>query len=285
MPIRPGTEAANLLESVWRPEMALAATEEMVVAKNFDDGNDGVEKIANTLYIRKIAAIPAQTLGATGTGQSLTYSTNTEERVAVTPTFAYNGVEIVRNTLTRLIADAQLRKGYRDQMAAGLATKIDVDAAALAASLTQVVGGAGEVVSKGLMLDGLTRLATNSKNKWKKGKTKAYFCFHPSQIKHVLDIPEITAANVRGDAQNPNVTGFVWDAWGLMLDESGNVYQAGGVTHNLLHIRDSHILGYNQKPDFLSPQEFELTIRLIAYTEYGVGEVWDEYAVDVQTAA
>ena len=287
MPIRPGTEGINLLEQTWRPEMATAATEEMVIANDFDDGNDGVEKIANTLNIRKIAAIVAQTLGATATGQTLTYSTNTETVVTVTPTFAYDGVEIPEHLITKLIATPQLRKAYRTQMAAGLATKIDSDAGVLAASISGVRGSSGENLSKGLMLDALTLLATASKNKWRRGKsrTPAFFVFHPSQIKYVLDIPEITAAQIRGDSQNPNVAGFVWDAWGLELDESGNVYQASGVTHNFLHIKESHVLAYNQKPGFLEPQPFELTVRFIARTEYGVGEVWDEYGVDVQTAA
>jgi hypothetical protein len=285
--ITPGGSALNLLETTYRPELATQCNEEMRIANDFDNGNDGLSKFGNLLTIRKILRIAASTLSASDTGKSLTYTNNTELAVTVSPTFAYGAVEIARTVLSRLLAEAKLRAAYRKQIGAGLATKIDADAGVLAGSLTTNVKGSGAVnIDKTLLLDGVGALVETCRDLYNPGQGKwAHFKFHPKQIKHVLAINEITNAQIRGDAEKPVKTGWVWDAYGLQMMESGSVYTAAGVAHNLLHIKEAFVLAYNTRPDFLTPQEFELAWRLIAFVEYGVGEVWDEYAVDMQTSS
>jgi len=285
--ITPGGSALNLLEQTWRGELATQCNEEMRIANDFDNGNDGLSKFGNVLNIRKILRIAASTLSTTDTGKSLTYTNNTEQVVQVSPTFAYGAVEIARTTLARLLAEAKLRAAYRKQIAAGLATKIDADAGALAASLTtNVKGSSAQNFDKAFLLDGIGALISSAKDLYSPGAGGwAFLKYHPNQWDQVHAINEITNAQIRGDSEKPVKVGWVWQAYGLKLMESGNVYTAAGTAHNLLHIKESHVLAYNSRPDFLSPQEFELVWRLIAFVEYGVGEVWDEYAVDMQTTS
>ena len=285
--ITPGGSALALLEQTWRPTLATQANEEMRIANTFDDGNEGVSRFANQLNVRKILRIPSTTLGASTAGTGLTYTANTEVNVPVTPTFAYGAVEISRQTLTRLLADKALQAAYRKQIAAGLATKVDADAGQQASLLTTTIkGGIAQTADKNFLLDGIGALIEQARDLYEPGNGGwAYLHYTPRQYKYVHAINEIINAQVRGDGEQVIRKGWVWDAYGLALSETGNVYSAAGIAHNLLHIRQSHVVAYNAKPDFLSPQEFELVIRLIAFVEYGVGKVWDEYAVDMQTTA
>ena len=285
--ITPGGSALNLLEQTWRPELATQCNDEMRIANDFDNGNDGLSKFGNQLNIRKILRIGATTINSTHDNKSLTYTNNTELNVTVSPTFAYGAVEIARTTLARLLAEAKLRAAYRKQIAAGLATKIDADAGQLAASLTTNVKGSGaQNFDKTFLLDGIGSLISSAKDLYSPGAGGwAFLKYHPNQWEQIHAISEITNAQIRGDSEKPVKMGWVWQAYGLKLMETGNVYTSAGVAHNLLHIKESHVLAYNNRPEFLTPQEFELVWRLIAFVEYGVGEVWDEYAVDMQTAA
>jgi len=285
--ITPGGSALNLLEQTYRAELATQCNEEMRIANDFDNGNDGLEKFGNLLNIRKILRVGASTLNTTDTGKSLTYTNNTELVVTVSPTFAYGAVEIARTTLSRLLAEAKLRAAYRKQIAAGLSTKIDADAGILAASLvTSVKGGSTQNFDKAFMLDGIGALIENAKDVYAPGQGGwAFLKYHPRQWDNIHAINEITNAQVRGDSEKPVKVGWVWAAYGLKLMETGSVYTNAGTAHNLLHVKESHVLAYNTRPDFLTPQEFELVWRLIAFVEYGVGEVWDEWAVDMQTTS
>lgn len=281
--------AYALLEQTWRPTLARQANEEERIVDTFDDGNEGVEKFAGVLNVRKILRIPATktAYNSTEPTTSVTYTANTEQNVTVYPTFAYGAVELSRATLVRLLAAPKLQEAYKKQMMAGIVAQKDADGGALATSLsTSVKGGAAQTFDKAFLLDGIGSLIENARELYQPGKEGwAYLHYHPRQYKYVHAIPEIVNAYIRGDGEKVVRKGWTWDAYGLSLSETGNVYVSGGVAHNLLHIKQSHIIAYNQKEDFLKPQEYQMVVRLHAYCEYGVGEVWDEYAVDMQTSA
>lgn len=281
--------AYALLEQTWRPTLARQANEEERIVSTFDDGNEGVGKFGGTLNVRKILRIPATKVAYTtaDVSTSATYTANTELNVTVTPTMAYGAVEISRATLVRLLAAPELQKAYKKQMLAGIIAQKDADGGALAASITQNIrGGGSQTFDKSFLLDGIGALIESARELYEPGVTGwAYLHYHPRQYKYVHAIPEIVNAYIRGDGEKVIQKGWTWDAYGLKLSETGNVYIAAGVAHNLLHIKESHIIAYNQKEDFLPPQDYQMVVRLHAFVEYGVGEVWDEYAVDMQTTS
>lgn len=285
MPIRPSTEAANLLEAVWQPTMKKQTNEAGRIFPTFDKP-EGVSRIGNLLHISKILRQPTTTLAASGTGTSLTYTNNTEQDVTCAPTFTYGAVEIAQHTMSRLLRFPALQKAYREQIISGLVAEKDARAGLMANSLTVTKGGIGQNFDKAFLLDGIGTLGENCREMWEPGSGKwAFLTFHPRQYKHVMNISEITNAQIRGDAEKPVKVGWVWEAFGLAMSLSGNVYTSGGIAHNFLHIKESHVYGLNDDFHFKDPQEFELVTRLIAWGECGFAEVWDEYAVDMQTAA
>ena len=276
------TTAANTLVSQWERELHLVANEERVVTMNFRPAT--AEKIGDALYIRKISRIPATTV-AVGSFDALTYVANTETRITVSPRAIHAAVQLARNTINQCLNDSELRNGYREQIIAGLNTEIDVDGANDASNLTtNVLGGAGVNMSRSLLADALQALHVSGRGQIKPNTPK-YLCFHSTQLKHILAIPEITAADIRGDSETPNRSGYVWTAYGMSLSDSGNVYQSAGTTYNFVHGRRSHVIAYNERITVLPPQDFDATVKIIGYCEFGVGEVFDEEAALIQTAA
>lgn len=287
------TTHANHLVQTWSPILHLAANEERVVTRMFATGDDvQVQRFGNKMNISKVAAIPASTLAGTSNADSLTGTTNTEATASVSPTFAYGFVPLGLPQLLRCMDDkngAKYKRAYRQQIAAGIATKIDVDGATLAASLTtNQVGGSGQHLSQDLILDAIQMLIISGKDHTRVnrvgGKTPKYLCVHPTEYKYLMKISQLTQADIRGDADNPTVSGMVWEGYGLTIDESGNIYNDGSVYHNMLYTQMSHVLGYNLGPDpMMVEQPLHAAYNIFGFIEYGVGEIWDEYAADIMT--
>jgi hypothetical protein len=277
-----GTHVAEWIPTLWTPGLKEEATEEMVIVNDFADP-EGVTKIGGELNIRKIKKQSATALANTGDGAGLTFAANTEAHVSLTPTWIYAAVQLNRQVYKQL--DFNPDNAYRDMLKYALAEYIDQAAGVLAASLaTNVKGSSLAHLDKGLILDAQQALVISCKRKFKPGVTPWFFKFHPTELKNLLSIFDITADYVRGDAEKPIVSGWMSKAFGGKFDETSNIYVASGVTHNLAHISDAFVKAYNEDPTVLPPQDFDMTTKIIATAEFGVGEVFDEYAVDVQTA-
>lgn len=292
---RAGTELANHLVQKWASMFRLAANEERVVTRHFDQDVEvigGGVTIGNLLNVRKIGPVTVQTFSPTaGDPSALTFHTATEAVVTVPPDFRYAAVEIGDQALSRTgdyPGGAKYARAYRQQIAAGIAAAEDSAGAQLAPLLTTSVrGGPAENFTKALLFDAAGALIIASKNHQNINRRGArplkYLCYHPTQYKHVMSINEITAANIRGGQEMPMVRGAVWEALDMEFAESGNIYQ-DTVTHNLLYLGTAYMLAYNIPFHFEDPQRYQIAWRFIGSEEFGVGEIWDEDAVDIQTS-
>ena len=275
------TTAAKLIPEIWSQNLLEETTEEMVVATNFAKP-EGVSKINGKLHIRKVLRIAAT--GANASGLGLNYTANTEQEVTATPIWAYAAVEINHAVYTRM--DVNPDNTYRDMLKYGLAEYIDQYCAQQAASLVTNVKGSGLAdMDLGLFLDAQMALAISSKRRFKVGITPWYIKLHPTQLKNTMSIFNLIADYVRGDGVKPVVSGWLSPVLGANVDETGNVYQAGGVTHNPAFLEDAFVLAYNEEPTVLDPQPFELVKRVIATTEFGTAIQYDNFAVDIQSKA
>jgi len=285
MPITP-SDAANLLTKEWRAGILLAANEESVFMPNMMDASAGAVKLRNGLYVRKLGTMTAQSLSGSGLHSSLTYNTEAGSVVLLSPSTPYSAVELNVDTLMEIDSQPMLKAAYKEQLMASIGENMDsTTAQSLIPALTTSVEGGAVALSKALMLTCLKDLIVQAKDRFKPGKTRGHFIIHPNQSDALLDIPEITAANIRGDSQNPNVKGWVWDAWNCSVEESGNIHTAAGVAYNVLFLEDAFAKAWGTKPYFLDPQFEGLLVRLICVGQYGVGTIFDEYAVMMKTAS
>lgn len=276
-----GADATNFLPNRWNPTLFRQANEELVVAADFNPAE--IESVGNNYFIRKILTFTSTSMGANA--GALTYANTSDLVVTGTLYRDYTAVQIANEVVDRMDVDIVAPK--KAQLVAGLATGLDVNAGVLAASLsTNVVGGATVAGLDEPTLALVTqKLATNGKDHFKIGVTPVYMKVHPSQISSVIQIFNLTADYIRGDGERPKVSGWVSKALGMQMNESGNVYQSAGITHNLAYIDQCFVKGFNRQPMVLSPQPFDDTVKYIAVVEYMLVEAFDEYGVDVQTAA
>ena len=276
------TEATNLIPQVWSAGLREDATEEMVIVRDFSVA-EGVTKVMGQLNVRKIARQAYNTLAASGgSGTSLTYTANTEGVATGTPVWLYGAVEINRAVYNRLDFDPD--NPYRDMLKNALGEGVEANGAALWSSITTNQKGSGAAdMDQGLALDASMALAISAKRFYRPGQTPWYLKLHPSQIKNLMSQFNLIADYVRGDDENPVVSGWMSKALGANIDETGNIVQAGGVTHNLGFIPEAFVIAYNEEMEVIPPQAFELVNRLIATVEFAVIAVYEKFAVDLQT--
>lgn len=282
------TQVANLLETQYRRRMSLDTSERMVIASDFDDATEGLQRLGNAIVIRKVATKAAQTGTATSAMDpaNLTWEQDTEQSVTVSPTFRYCAVGLNKPAQTRLLADSVFKAAIREQMTRGLAEAIDISAGDLAASLTTNIVGSGAVnIDQSLILEALGLLRIGAKREFELGETKALANIHAKQLRHLFGISNYMNAAFRGNSgDGPVKTGVVVPGWGLTIKITGNVDDSGGALHNLVHVKPSHAIGWNEKPQLLPEQPYGLDLLLISFAEAGVAEIYDAYAVDLQTS-
>jgi len=280
------TGLASVLHQKWTPGFALAANEESVFTKYCKDYTGEAGKMANQINISIMGVMNQQTAAAGATGISLTENTEAGSSVNATPTFIYSAWYLSLVGLSRLAERGPAAEAAaKQQLMAAVMTKIDTTGTAINANLTTSIEGGAVVLDKALMLKCLKDLITQGKDHFKAGN-RGQFVIYPSQSDALLNIPEITSATIRGDKANPNVSGWVWDAWNCGIEESGNVYTSAGIAYNVLIIPEkTYGVAYNMKTQLLPPQQVEIQTRFIAVAEVGFVEVFDADGVLMKTNA
>lgn len=275
------TTAALSLRDQWTSEFGLDPTEEAIIAGVVS--RPGVQKIGNSLYMRKLKTASVQTLAAGDTGAGITATANTDERVQMTPTFKFAYIEIPDHTITRVVDDGAYKAGQRKQLLAAINEDRDSALFALGTGLSETTGAAD--LDETLLLDGLGRLAKRAKGKMRtfNGDRSTVYCFlHPDELKNAYKIPAFREYQIRGSA-GAAASGTAVSTYGVEFKESGLVYQNAGTTYNLLILPDAFALGHNIEPTMDEPQRFLLQWRFIAKCEYGVTEWFDTSGVALLT--
>jgi hypothetical protein len=286
--IVPGTHFTNFLETRWSPKLLLDTSEEMLIANKFmQNGDLDIDKIGNLLYIRKVAAKTTNKMANNTTAmdaESLTFEADTEVAVSLSPQFAYTAAAFNEDVKQRMMAFPKYEKAVRTQFLRSMPAQIDADAGGLGSELSVSVSDTN--LSASLVRNALGTLRTNAQREYKTGKVGgAVLRLHPSQQQHLYGIPEINNAELRGDSDNPNVTGLLVKAWGADIDISGNIESAGGNRQNLLFIKQAFALVYNAEPQIQAPYQDGLATVVAGFCDYAVGEIYDAYAVSIRTAA
>lgn len=279
---RVGTELANVLRETWDSNWHTFPTEESVIA-DFVDQPVGTAKVGSKLHLRKVGTIAATTFATSDSGESLTATANTEIEVQATPVSKYAMTSVTRQGANQIIDDAGYSAALRKQMLAGMDEAIDTSLFTLAASATYTESSAD--IDKPTILSAIGKLSKNGKGHIRLGAngTKKVAVVYPDEIKNLLGISDIMSAQVRGDSQNPTVKGWVVDAFGVEWRESGLVYVNAGTAYNPLLDKNAWVLAWNEKPHILEAQPYQLNVRLIAYSEYAVKEMWTQYLVSINT--
>ena len=271
------TQLAAHIRRVWAKEIGLTANEEQVIVPHFKT----LEKIEGQLTYRKFGTLGTNQLADGTSGDALTRSGQTEVVVNATPTTEYVCVVVNLNTIARCAFDPKVP--LRSQMESALYERVDRLGANVGTGLTtNIVGSAAAALDDPLIREAKRKLITSAKSAYKVRKQKFVCIIHPQEFENLDGIEAFYRADVRGDKENPLVEGAVYHVRGGYWMESGNILQ-DTVTRNLMFIpNEAFGIGFNQKYS-VKMEEFELVYKLIAWTDVGFMECWDEYAVLIQT--
>lgn len=273
--------AANALKSRWDSRFTRKPNENRNITK-YTTEPEGVDKIGDTLYMRILPTIAAGSLSNSATGTGLDYDNTEVTRISATPTFNYSAIRPALTLVERMDSpeEARMLAGYRNQLLAGIWTSIETTFAQLATGISTQLG-APTNVTEALFLQAKGLLRGNSKEygDMEQGDPSMYFCYDTSQIQYVESIPAIMHADIRGDKQNPTVSGLVQKGWGFKYTTSTHIYKNAGIAYNMLFTPLAFVLGFNAKPRLLDPQPEEATVRYIAIADSASAELLDECAV------
>ena len=269
------TEAAAILREVWDSQFSLDPVEEAVFAPLVSQPN-GTQRIGKKLHLRKLKTMTVQdaTASTTLVADNLTYNTNTEVEVTLTPAGFYSGIELNPDTLEQIIDDGEAIAGWRKQLMASLTEKLDEELGELAqsASLTET----GASLTEALWQAALAKLARNAKNKFKIGKTPYNFVIHPDRLANALGIAAIREYQIRGSkgsAVDATLVGY-----GTNIEETAKVFTSAGTNFCPLFLKDAWAIGWNQKPKNMPVQQDGLVERCIVYTSFAVAE-WHDHSI------
>ena len=271
------TQLAAHIRKVWSKEIGLTATEEQKLVPNCKR----MEKIEGQLAYRKFGTLTAQSLADGTVGSGLTNSGNTEVTVSLTPATKYVMVIVNLNTAARCAFDP--KTPLRTQMQGSLYELVDRTVGALASGFTtNVVGGATRLLDDALIREAKRKLITSAKSAYKVGEKKFVAVIHPQDFEELDGIEAFYRADIRGDKENPLVNGAVYQARGGYWSESGNIQQ-DTVTRNMMFLPGESLgIGYNMEYA-VKMEEYELVYKLIAWVDFGVQTLFDEYCVLMQT--
>lgn len=272
------TTNTQLLRNTWDAEIKVNPTEETKIA-DFVAQPIGAEKFGNTIYLRKVPAMTAQsTTDNTSRASALTYNSAATERVSGTAVMKYSAVELEDSFLSQAIDDGNVRAAFKKQLMASIKEAIDTSLFTLASGLSHTQAGAA--LDDGMLRAGLGQLDLYAKNKVDDDTVKL-LVIHPTQYANALNIPALKEYQIRGtegSAVSGKLAGF-----GIRFRRSGLVYLSGGVTYcNPLILEDAFALAWNIKPRMKDAQMQDgILERFIAQTEYAALEWFDSSGVSL----
>jgi hypothetical protein len=116
------------------------------------------------------------------------------------------------------------------------------------------------------------------------GDTKILAVITSTQYPAVMNIPEFTEADVRGDSENPHVKGIVGKGNGVNLMISTVVLQDGNGWHNVVYVPMAFIAAWNARSR-IKRQDFLLQNRIVAYNNSAFQVRHDLRAIALRTTA
>ena len=269
-----GTTGFN--RETWQNNLEQPTYQRMVAIPTFDEYPG---RVLNVGHIRKHARATATTLTQSADGDSLTASDITGTPITLTPVGRYVYVSWSENE------DAQVEVNL-DSEAAGnieqaLAEASDAAGLANATSLTQIMSQAA--VDATMFRQAYGRLIGNMNGVAMPGDgPTVYAIFHNTQYPNLMNIPEFTAANVRGDSENPHVKGIWGKGNGVQLMLSTVVAQDANGWHNIMYVSSAFVVGWNVRSR-TKRQDYLLNNRIIVFNNFATAVKHDLRAIDMRT--
>lgn len=272
-----GTTQYNI--TTYARTIAGATYQKMVAIPRFDDEG----RPLGSLVLRKHVRMTAASLSQSDDGSSLNATTMADTPVTLTPAGAYLMVAQSENEWAQL--DFDLSAEARDQQTQAMAeysdTAVLADVASFTNNLTttkvdgpswrQVLGRVGNN-TYGVAVAGYA------------GSPEVFGIFTMTQLPAWGEIPEYNQANLRGDDQNPYVTGVQLKGSGASIYFTTAVAQDGNGWHNFVGIGEAIAVAWNKHTQ-IEDQKYNLQRKVIAFNNFAHGVFHNARGFDWRTTA
>lgn len=272
----PGGAGANLLISNYARRIYAALYDRMKFLPKCDKT---MEKILNSLILRRMGRVATQTLSTTENGTGFDFSDLAPTQVTVSPAWIL-AAAARPDSLKRRGGDEidpASAKTLDDALAAGL------EAYALtvvqAATTTPIGTGASDIDAVKFRA-ALQALNVNSYGNVTPGEPN--MLLSATQVSAALAIPEVTNAYQRGGGESPLVTGIIGKGYGFNLAFSTLVALDASGYWGAAWKKEAVVYGYNKEPG-PERQRYMKQERFMADAEIGVKILYNEMLQPILT--
>ena len=272
------TDHAAFIPEVWSDAVVSAAESKLVMANLVNRAYEGdigakgdtvkIPNIANLTANDKLVGTSVTVQAPAGTAGTLTINQHKE-------------VSFYVEDVLSAQANPDVRARYSGKAGYALAGAIDTDLLELYSSLSQSSGSGTTAITDDIILN--ASLALDQADVPPEDR---YMVIAPSQKANILKLDKFVKRDYRQDGSilAPVTTGVIGDIYGMPVFVTNQVVVAETVAHNLMFHKDAFTLAIQMAIRFQAQYKLEyLSNLLVGDVVYGVGELQDTYAVDMQT--
>lgn len=273
------TTADVFVEEVWARDIKLALERNLVLANLVDRYDSEVKSGGDVVHVLSLANLGAADTKASGT--NITYTANTETQRDITIN-QHKYKAILIEDLVSVQANTNLRDKYTAKMGYSLKLAIDTAIADLHTGLSQnVSAGAAlddaDIIAAHEMLD-VADVPRDNRNLVVHSEALA-------DLRAINKYTEYQFTGEKGVAVGGN-NGLVANVYGTNVYFSNNIAETAGtpnLLHNLLFQKEAFGLALQQSPKLVAEYSVDsLGWKIAMHTIYGVAEIRDEFAVDIE---
>ena len=216
------TTAASFIPEMWRDAILDYAERKFVLRNQVLDFSSMLSGGGDILNIPKVSEEAAASKSA---GSAVSYSAQTDGVIQLNCNEHHYEAKRIED-IVRVQESADLFNAYAKSMGYALAKKVENFIAALmqTASGNDVQLAADDTMTTTLVRSGLEKLLDAG---YDYGDGNTFMYASPKAYMSLLGLGDFTQADVRGDAENPNVTGRLISAYGMELYPSTDWSEGG----------------------------------------------------------
>ena len=232
------TTAANFIPEMWRDAILDYAERKFQLKNQVSDFSSMLAGGGDILNIPKVAE---ETAAAKSAGSAVTYQNNTDGVIQLTVNQHHYEAKRIED-IVKVQESADLFNAYARSMGYALAKKVENYLAVdilQAATGNDVTLAADNTFTTALLRSGMQKLLDGGHD-YTDGDHSLYCS--PAAYMSLLSLGDFSEAQKRGDAENPNVSGSVIQAYGLNVfpstdwdddggtgDETATIFNSGSV--------------------------------------------------------
>jgi hypothetical protein len=266
----PTTRGVNLKFTDYQAGIQVPVYEAMTGIPMMED----VGRPYGSKIIRIYDTLATATLAATSNGDKgdLTWNSGIPSKVTLTPSGLYIAVSYPENEQNYV--EAKMDPGITQNINAAMGEGCDALAMVSFSSLTNGWGDAGSAPTAPDVRKVVAQLSIATPAARLSDGVSLYAVVHPGAQEGLQNTADFTNAEVRGDAENPQVKGFFTKANGVLWNFTTKVPTANGNGgEGAIFAKSCFALGWNQKPMILRERD-GLATCIIGYANLAATVVY-----------